>query len=126
MLLNEATYCVISIHQETKIVLSFEKLTYSLNFRVFVALFPIRISSQFYQHKRHSNVVEAMLSIVNKFRFQISVFASFWLINDTGIPLIFKQDGNAQEMAGQFDEHEMARSLTPLLFSFDDRDGSFR
>ena len=63
---------------------------------------------------------------VGKFQFQISIFASFWLVNDTGIPLIFKQEGTSLEMAGQFDEHEMARSLTPLLFSFDDRDGSFR
>ena len=58
--------------------------------------------------------------------FQISIFASFWLVNDSGIPLIFKQEGNSQEMAGQFDEHEMARSLTPLLFSFSDGDGPFR
>ncbi|CAB3983690.1 Hypothetical predicted protein, partial [Paramuricea clavata] len=57
---------------------------------------------------------------------KISIFASFWLVNDTGIPLIFKQEGTSLEMAGQFGEHEMARSLTPLLFSFDDRDGSFR
>ena len=54
------------------------------------------------------------------------MFASFWLVNDTGMPLIFKQEGCSAEMAGQFGEHEMARSLTPLLFSFDDRDGSFR
>ncbi len=63
---------------------------------------------------------------LGNFYFQISIFASFWLVNDTGIPLIFKQEGTTAEMAGQFDEHEMARSLTPLLFSFDDRDGSFR
>ncbi|XP_028393538.1 vacuolar protein sorting-associated protein 13D-like [Dendronephthya gigantea] len=57
---------------------------------------------------------------------KISIFASFWLVNDTGMPLIFKQEGCSAEMAGQFDEHEMARSLTPLLFSFNDKDGSFR
>ena len=44
------------------------------------------------------------------------------MVNNTGIPLLFKQDGVPHEMAGQFDEHEMARSLTPLLFSFSDRD----
>ena len=47
-------------------------------------------------------------------------------MNDTGIPLVFKQEGGVQEMAGQFEEHEMARSLTPLLFSFSGRDSSFR
>jgi len=40
------------------------------------------------------------------------------LINQTGLPLIFKQDGSSQEAAGQFEEHEVARSLQPLLFSY--------
>lgn len=48
------------------------------------------------------------------------------MINNTGIPLVFKQEGVLHDMAGQFDEHEMARSLTPLLFSFSDRDAPSR
>jgi len=48
------------------------------------------------------------------------------MINNTGIPLVFKQDAVPHDMAGQFDEHEMARSLTPLLFSFSDRDAPSR
>ena len=39
---------------------------------------------------------------------------------------MFKQDAVPHDMAGQFDEHEMARSLTPLLFSFSDRDAPTR
>jgi len=48
------------------------------------------------------------------------------MINKTGIPLVFKQEAVPHDMAGQFDEHETARSLTPLLFSFSDRDAPSR
>ena len=58
--------------------------------------------------------------------FQIAICAPYWMVNNTGIPLIFKQDGVPYDNAGQFDEHEMARSLTPLLFSFADRDAPYR
>jgi vacuolar protein sorting-associated protein 13D len=44
---------------------------------------------------------------------QISVLSSFWLINKSGLPLVFGQTEN--EAAGQFEEHELARSVTPLL-----------
>lgn len=57
---------------------------------------------------------------------QISIYAPYWMINSTGIPLIFKQEAVPHDMAGQFDEHEMARSLTPLLFSFSDSDAPTR
>lgn len=57
---------------------------------------------------------------------QVSIYAPYWIINNTGIPLVFKQDAVPHDMAGQFDEHEMARSLTPLLFSFSDRDAPTR
>lgn len=39
---------------------------------------------------------------------------------------MFKQEGVPYDMAGQFKEHEMARSLTPLLFSFSDREAATR
>lgn len=39
---------------------------------------------------------------------------------------MFKQEGVLHDMAGQFKEHEMARSLTPLLFSFSDREAATR
>ena len=50
--------------------------------------------------------------------------APYWLINKTGIPLIFKQEEEQEEVAGQFEEHEEARSLTPLLFSYFQRESS--
>ena len=57
---------------------------------------------------------------------QVSIYAPYWMINKTGIPLVFKQEAVPHDMAGQFDEHEEARSLTPLLFSFSDRDAPSR
>uniref|UniRef100_A0A0P6FFD1 Vacuolar protein sorting-associated protein 13D n=1 Tax=Daphnia magna TaxID=35525 RepID=A0A0P6FFD1_9CRUS len=55
---------------------------------------------------------------------KLSISAPYWLVNKAGIPLIFRQEGVQQEAAGQFDEHEMARSLSPMLFSFTDREAS--
>ena len=49
---------------------------------------------------------------------QVSVSIPFWLVNKSGIPLVFKREEDDQEAAGQFEEHERARSLTPLPFSF--------
>lgn len=37
---------------------------------------------------------------------------------------MFRQHGTSTETAGQFEEHEQARMLTPLLFSFSDQDAS--
>ncbi|CAH1239855.1 VPS13D [Branchiostoma lanceolatum] len=53
---------------------------------------------------------------------RILISAPYWLINKTGLPLIFKQEGMRGEAAGQFDEHELARSLAPLLFSYTDKE----
>ncbi|GAB6019931.1 hypothetical protein CHUAL_001462 [Chamberlinius hualienensis] len=52
---------------------------------------------------------------------QISIGAEYWIINRTGLPLIFKQEGMSGECnAGQSSDNEKARSLAPLLFSFSD------
>lgn len=54
---------------------------------------------------------------------QVSVSAAYWLVNRTGLPLVFRAEGGASEAAGQFAEHELARMVAPLLFSFADSDG---
>lgn len=55
---------------------------------------------------------------------KLLVTAPYWLVNKTGLPLIFKQEGTNIEAAGQFEEHELARCMAPLLFSFADREVS--
>ena len=47
-------------------------------------------------------------------------------MNKTGLPLVFRREGETSEAAGQFEEHESARSLTPLLFSYVDEESMFR
>jgi hypothetical protein len=54
----------------------------------------------------------------------INIYAPFWFVNRTGLPLILKQDGTSYESAGQQPEHEIARSISPLLFSFSEPDSS--
>ncbi|GAB0099028.1 Vacuolar protein sorting-associated protein 13D [Sergentomyia squamirostris] len=53
---------------------------------------------------------------------QISISAPFWLVNRTGLPLVFRQEGVNHESSGQFSEHEQARLVSPLMFSFSDFD----
>ena len=52
----------------------------------------------------------------------VTVFAPYWIVNKTGLPILFKQEGDKVEAAGQYEEHEMARMVAPLLFSFPERD----
>ncbi|XP_057301627.1 intermembrane lipid transfer protein VPS13D-like isoform X2 [Hydractinia symbiolongicarpus] len=56
---------------------------------------------------------------------QVSVFAPYWIINKTGLPVVFKREDDPEEIAGQFEEHEEARSLTPLPFSYLSSEHSF-
>ncbi|KAL8611447.1 hypothetical protein ACOMHN_014502 [Nucella lapillus] len=53
---------------------------------------------------------------------RLTAAVPFWLVNKSGLPLVFRQDCTRTEGAGQFEEHEQARSVTPLLFSFSDHD----
>lgn len=55
---------------------------------------------------------------------EIFISAPIWIINKTGLPLIFRQEGTNQISSGQFDEHEFAREVSPLMFSFSDQEGS--
>ena len=54
----------------------------------------------------------------------INIWAPYWIINKTSMPLVFKQEGTSNETAGQFTENEIARVVTPLLFSLSDPDAS--
>ncbi|XP_076023177.1 intermembrane lipid transfer protein VPS13D isoform X2 [Genypterus blacodes] len=53
---------------------------------------------------------------------KILISTPYWLINKTGLPLIFRQDNGKTDAAGQFEEHELARSLSPLLFCYTDKE----
>lgn len=50
---------------------------------------------------------------------RISIFARHWLVNKTGLPLIFRQEGLNVDAAGQEEANELARLAAPLMFSFD-------
>ncbi|XP_033219342.1 vacuolar protein sorting-associated protein 13D isoform X2 [Belonocnema kinseyi] len=55
---------------------------------------------------------------------RINITSPYWIINKTGLPLVFRQEGVGVEFAGQFEEHEKARMVAPLLFSFSDEEAS--
>lgn len=53
----------------------------------------------------------------------MSISAAYWLVNRTGLPLVFRAEGGAAA-AGQGPEHELARAVAPLLFAFAEPDAS--
>ncbi|KPM09106.1 DUF1162 domain containing protein [Sarcoptes scabiei] len=71
----------------------------------------------------HITVLSACLKPSNAMT--ITIFAPYWIINRSGLPLIFAQESGSssfEEAAGQYEEHERARSISPLLFSYSDPD----
>ncbi|XP_028160123.1 vacuolar protein sorting-associated protein 13D-like [Ostrinia furnacalis] len=67
--------------------------------------------------------LNARVTSTNTAGIKVSVSAAYWLVNRTGLPLVFRAEGAASEAAGQGAEHELARVVAPLLFSFASADG---
>ena len=38
---------------------------------------------------------------------RVTVYAPIWVVNKTGLPLVFRQEGSQAEAAGQESEHEV-------------------
>ncbi|KYQ55282.1 Vacuolar protein sorting-associated protein 13D [Trachymyrmex zeteki] len=68
--------------------------------------------------------LQATVTVEKGAAMQINMTAPYWIINKTGLPLVFRQEGVGIEAAGQFEEHERARMVAPLLFSFSDEEAS--
>ncbi|KAF6021741.1 hypothetical protein EB796_019945 [Bugula neritina] len=53
---------------------------------------------------------------------KVVISVKYWMINHTGLPLVFKQVGAKSTSSGQFEENEIARSMAPLMFSFSENE----
>ena len=51
---------------------------------------------------------------------RLLIWSKYWLVNKTGLPLIFRQEGSNVDAAGQEEANETARLAAPLMFSFQD------
>lgn len=69
-------------------------------------------------------ILRASVQMIRGSGLQITISAPYWLINRTGLPLIFRQEGVSHDSSGQFIENEEARLVSPLMFSFTDPDAS--
>lgn len=67
-------------------------------------------------------IVKANIQMIRGSALQITISASYWLVNKTGLPIIFRQEGASIDSSGQFSENEEARLVSPLIFSFTDPD----
>nr|XP_054769178.1 intermembrane lipid transfer protein VPS13D-like [Lytechinus pictus] len=68
--------------------------------------------------KRRSLQLAVRVECVAGRALKVYVSASYWLINKSGLPLVFREEGADFDAAGQYDEHERARSVAPLMFSY--------
>ncbi|KAK6626649.1 hypothetical protein RUM44_009125 [Polyplax serrata] len=94
-----------------------------------VLLVPSPVSSLTCRIKVHDESgrrldLSAAVQINKGAEINVTVWAPYWIINKTSLPLVFKQEGTTNETAGQFIENEIARVVTPLLFSLSDPDAS--
>ena len=49
---------------------------------------------------------------------KIDIYAAYWLVNKTGLPLVFKQVECDWEIPGQTEENEVATCSIPIMMSF--------
>lgn len=64
----------------------------------------------------------ATVKILHGATLHLSLWAPFWVVNRSGIPLVIKQHASGSESAGQFIEHEGGKDWNPLMFSFSNDD----
>ncbi|KAH8405411.1 hypothetical protein KR222_011448 [Zaprionus bogoriensis] len=120
------------------------KNIYNINiyesFNLSITLENFQVSGQVKVPMNHSGVVEPKLKLIDAKKrelhlhisiqsfmgrgMEIYISAPIWIVNKTGLPLIYKQEGANRIAAGQFAEHETARQIAPLMFSFSDQEGS--
>uniref|UniRef100_A0A1A9X0W3 UBA domain-containing protein n=1 Tax=Glossina brevipalpis TaxID=37001 RepID=A0A1A9X0W3_9MUSC len=109
-------------------------------FSLTITLDNYKLSGQLNIPIGHSGIVEPKLKLIDVLNrelflsvsiqslpgkgMEIYISAPIWIINKTGLPLIFRQEGTNQPASGQFEEHEHAREVSPLMFSFSDQEGS--
>ncbi|CDQ75023.1 unnamed protein product [Oncorhynchus mykiss] len=62
------------------------------------------------------------MSVVNRIKISIDLLTVLTVFIPSGLPLIFRQDNGKTDAGGQFEEHELARSLSPLLFCYTDKE----
>ncbi|GFN93642.1 vacuolar protein sorting-associated protein 13d, partial [Plakobranchus ocellatus] len=77
-----------------------------------------KVLLRIYDNDKRMLKLVVRINMVKGGAMKLTISAQFWLVNKSGLPLVFKQNGCKMPAAGQFEEHEQARSVTPLLFSF--------
>ncbi|XP_046808377.1 vacuolar protein sorting-associated protein 13D [Lucilia cuprina] len=131
-------------HTQGRLNASDEVEIYSIDinesFCLSITLDNYKLSGQLKIPMGHTGIVEPKLKLIDVLNrelflrisiqsfqgkgMEIFIGAPIWIINKTGLPLIFRQEGTNLIASGQFDEHEHAREVSPLMFSFSDQEGS--
>lgn len=122
---SNATITDIDPDEEVKLTLLLENFVTSST-----VVIPPQCNAEFSGRVRIEDIkgrklyLNALVSPNRGAKLNITMSAPYWIINKTGLPLVFRQSGASNECAGQFEENELARMVAPLLFSFSDQDAS--
>lgn len=106
----------IEVELQTELSRIIRPFTIQNSEQIFDGLMQLRLQDP---RQRHL-ILQYRFSQVKGGGLKVTISAPYWIINKTGLPLVIKQHAASKEAAGQFDEHEAARSMVPLLFSFAD------
>ncbi|KAJ6645642.1 Vacuolar protein sorting-associated protein 13D [Pseudolycoriella hygida] len=114
----------IDLERELKITLTLDGYPGGGTLSIPVGSSSVEVTLRLTDIKQRILNLRASITMAKGCGMQISVSAPYWLVNRTGLPLIFRQEGVAHESAGQFQENEQGRLVSPLMYSTSDPDAS--
>lgn len=114
----------IDLERELKITLTLDGYPGAGTLSIPVGLGTVDTTLRLTDVKQRILNLRASITMIKGCGMQISVSAPYWLVNRTGLPLVFRQEGVSHESAGQFQENEQGRLISPLMYSISDPDAS--
>lgn len=121
---ESASVYEVDLERELKITLTLDGYPGAGTLCIPVGLGSVETTLRLTDVKQRILNLRASITMVKGCGMQISISAPYWLVNRTGLPLVFRQEGVSQESAGQFQENEQGRLVSALMFSISDPDAS--
>ncbi len=114
----------VDLERELKIILTLDGYPGAGTLYIPVGLGNVDMTLRLTDVKQRFLNLQASITMTKGCGMQISISSPYWLVNRTGLPLVFRQEGVSQESAGQFQENEQGRLVSPLMYSRSDPDAS--
>ncbi|XP_037024186.1 vacuolar protein sorting-associated protein 13D isoform X2 [Bradysia coprophila] len=121
---ESASVYEVDLERELKITLTLDGYPGAGTLCIPVGLGNVETTLRLSDMKQRVLNLRASITMIKGCGMQISISAPYWLVNRTGLPLVFRQEGVPHESAGQFQENEQGRLVSPLMYSISDPDAS--